>query len=209
MDVSLPGKGDKLFLPEEDYFEGAWIGNPGNKFFLYSEGYKKAAKVLFGFCEGNAFFNNTVVYPIIFLYRHFIELRLKELIVLGYQYLDIHEDFPNDHSLERLWNKYRSDIVGAVDNWDKDDLDNVERLLREFNQIDPKSFSFRYPVDTSPERNPSLSLETVDLKNFSEVMEKLIYFLDCQVLSLSSYLDLKNEMIADMMNDMYQDYYHE
>lgn len=204
MEVSLPDKNDRLFQPEENFFKGAWISNPHDKFVMYSEGYKKAAEVLYSFCKGNSFFNNTVVYPIVFLYRHFLELRLKELIVMGYSYLDMVKDFPNNHNLLNLWNLYRNEILVNVEDFDKDALNNVERLIKEFNQIDGNSFSFRYPVDTSKERKPSLSIDTIDLENFSKVMEKLIYFFDWQKDIFYHYIDLKNEMMADL----YRDYYH-
>lgn len=201
--LELPKKNDKLFNPAVNNWEGAWIGNPSNKFGLYSEGYKKAAQTLYTFYKGNGFFRNTLVYPIVFLYRHFLELRLKELIVWGNDYLENGKDFPDHHDLLILWSQYRMEILVKVDEIEAKVLDNVENLVKEFNSIDQTSFSFRYPVGKMPERKPSLKIETIDLANFTDVMETLINFFDWQKDMLMHYKDLQREMMSDLYGHYY------
>jgi hypothetical protein len=199
----LPNSTDKIFKEETNSKHGAWLQNPANKFFLYSEGYKEAGNRLYDFCIEKPFYWNTVIYPLVFNYRQFIELRLKELIIMGYKYLDQNKDFADEHSLTSLWNTYRNEILLELEEIEKETLDSVEKIINEFNSEDPKSMSFRYPVRRAPDRKPSINRETIDIKNFKVVIEKVIYFFDWQWDMVSHLLDLKDEMIADMYKDYY------
>ena len=204
MKENLPNKADSIFREEKSPDYGAWLKNPANKFFLYSEGYKEAGKKLWEFCIENRFYSNILIYPLVFNYRQFLELRLKELIIMGYKYLDSDKDFADEHSLIKLWNTYRYEILPNIETIEKDILDNVERIISQFNTEDPLSMSFRYPVTRGPNRKESLNRDTIDLNNFKNVIDKLIYFFDWQWDMISHYEDLKSEMIADM----YRDYWH-
>jgi len=198
MKVNLPNSKDVLFKEEEHPNYGAWLKKPSNKFFLYSEGYKEAGNKLWDICTEERFYANTLIYPMVFNYRQFLELRLKELIIMGYNYLDKEQDFSDEHSLLKLWNTYRNEIISEIEKIDDQLLNNVERLISQFNSEDPKSMSFRYPVTKAPNRQESLSRKTIDLYNFKNVIDKLIYFFQWQWDMISHYEDFKSEMIADM-----------
>ncbi len=202
MKKHLPNQHDALFKNESSLEYGVWLQSPANKFFLYSEGYKEAGNKLYEYCVENAFYGNLMIYPLIFTYRHFVEIRLKELIIMGYRYLDEAKDFHDEHSLMKLWNVYRKEIIEKItDDIPKEDLDNVQRIIAQFADEDPDSMSFRYPVSKAPNRTPLLKRETIDLENFKKVMDKLIFFFDWQWDMLSNMLDIKAEMIADMYSE--------
>src|SRR5690606_32555072 len=176
MEDFLPKSTDVIFKDEVSQDYGAWLKNPANKFFLYSEGYKKAGEMLWTFCNENKFYSNTLIYPLVFTYRQFLELRLKELIIMGYRYLNAEKDFADEHSLMKLWLTYRNEILISIENIDRKILDNVENIISQFNTEDPKSMCFRYPVTRAPNRKESINRETIDLLNFKEVIDRLIYF---------------------------------
>lgn len=205
MDEDLPSKKDKLFKDEDDFGTGAWLKNPADKFFLYSEGYKEAGNRIYEFCIGNPFYNNTLIYPFIFNYRQFIELRIKELLIMGYKYLgDSISDFPDEHSLIKLWGIYRNELLPNITTTiEVEILDNVEKLIIEFHNEDPKSMYFRYPVTRAPKRMPSLTRTTIDMANFKIVIDKLIYFFDWQWDMISQYEDYKQEILADLYRGYY------
>jgi len=144
--MEFPKKGDVLFKPETSTDTGAWLATPANKFFLYSEGYKNAGDALYEHCINNPFYNNTVVYPLVFTYRQFIELKLKELILMGNKLNDIDEDFPDEHNILNLWKKFRHDIYPKCTGEDKELFDNAEKIIEQFTTEDSKSMNFRYPV---------------------------------------------------------------
>ena len=199
----FPTNTDVLFKEEVDTIHGAWIQNPTDKFFLYSEGYKQGAEALYDKYVNDPFYGQWLVYPLIFNYRQYIELRLKELITMGYKYLGVEGDFKDIHSLKPLWDTYRNDILPGIHEVEDDILNNVERIIYEFHDVDPGSFSFRYPVTKGPYRKPTLSMRTIDLKNFKVTLDKLSLFFEYQWDTISNYQDLKNDYISDMMSQMY------
>ena len=68
----------------------------------YTMGYKEAGDLLLQNTSGGGR-QHVLVFPIIFMYRHYIELQLKEIILNNWAYLDISEDFPTYHNIEKLW----------------------------------------------------------------------------------------------------------
>jgi hypothetical protein len=207
----LPSSTDKLFQEESDTSNGAWMKNPANKFFLYSEGYLIAANMIYESIKDSSYRQNTLVYPMIFNYRQFIELRLKELTIMGNKYLDRDKDFEETHKLKRLWDNYRNEIITGITEIEQATLDNVERLIEEFEAEDPQSMNYRYPVQKlkngEGSRQESLSRDTLDLKNFKATIDKLIYFFEWQWDLITHTQDMKNDQLADMLNDMRESYH--
>lgn len=124
----------------------------------YTMGYKEAGDLLLQ----NALENgrqHVLVFPIIFLYRHYIELMLKEIIMNNRAFLGISEDFPSYHNIDRLWEICRENFQKVdeaidpqftkIEEYQKivEAYDALEIDLRKFTQLDPTSESFRYPVD--------------------------------------------------------------
>lgn len=178
-----------------------------SKFFLFSDSYKTAAIKLFEQLDGSAYYANTLVYPLTFLCRHFIELRLKELIS-GINYSTKQEySFPDGHNLEVLWNTYNSVIANAGESFvpEKSVLRNMQRLIKEFNVMDPNSMCFRYPVDKGKERSPSLSVTNIDLDTFRQTMGKIFNFFDTQSDAVFHLIDLAEEFYAEMRNQYHQE----
>lgn len=201
--LQMPCLDDKLFQDfNKDYRYNVILNSGIDKFFLFSEGYKIAAERLFEQFDGSGWDANTLVYPLIFLNRQFLELRLKELIS-GLNFTLSHEyKFPNGHCLKTLWNTFKSLMVKLKESPIKQiDFDNTERLIKEFVSIDPQSFSFRYPVDTTEERNPSLKIKNMDLLNFMTTMKKLYNFFEIQSDVVYYYIDLTEEFINIMRSE--------
>lgn len=209
-DFPFPGSEDKLFVDfNSDYRKNAIIKSGIDKLWLFSEAYKTAALKLYEQIDGSPIYANMFVYPLVFLNRQFIELRLKEFIAgLNYTFVQKYE-FPNGHGLRHLWDIYRSLIIkiGEHSAPDSDVLDNTEKLIYEFDSVDPGSFSFRYPVDTKAERNPSLAgKNSMDLVNFMDIMRKLYNFFDSQSEVVAVLIDYTDDMIKEYESEMYSYY---
>jgi hypothetical protein len=127
-----------------------------NLWHFYVSGYFNAARALL---EGppDKFFLTFAIYPVLFLYRHFIELELKSLMMRTSEILSIpHPEFGADHDLLSLWNKLTHMLPTghlALQN-----EEHVERILGQFCAIDPKSMDTRYglrrDLKTNAVRNP-------------------------------------------------------
>lgn len=178
-----PQKTDKLFIDETDLSKGAWIKNPAGGFFLYSEGYKNAGKLLLDKCleqGSDNYTRNSLVYPMIFNYRQYIELTLKSLIIEIKKHTD-GGTFQDGHILSTHWNEYKSLLKKIKCPFYEDIMTNVGELIKEFEGIDRISMCFRYPVTKAPDREDSLKMSTIDLDNFKTVMEKLVAFFEAQI----------------------------
>lgn len=204
----FPESTDKLFNEfNVDYRHNAIISAGISKFFLFSDSYKSAAIKLFEQLDGSAYQANTLVYPIVFLCRHFIELRLKELISgINYSITEKYS-FPDGHNLENLWDTYNSIIRKAGESFVPENsiLANTEKLIQEFNLVDPNSMCFRYPVDKTSDRNPSLSITNLDLENFRQTMQKLFNFFDTQTNVVFHLINLADEFYSIMRQEYHQE----
>ncbi len=109
-------KEDKLFQTGND---GNWWHNAHLDFYhinwnLYALGYKDAADILVQFVLKAPGQQDMLVYPIVFLYRQYIELRLKEIIKKGEALLSTFNDIPFGHNIYDLWNKCKKIRTYAI-----------------------------------------------------------------------------------------------
>lgn len=88
---------------------------------------------------------------VIFLFRHYLELMLKEIILSGRRLISQNEvatrDVPkvaNIHDLSKLWEWVLLDAKPKLDVWDNYDTASLEKCIAEFDQADKKGFAFRY-----------------------------------------------------------------
>ena len=108
-ELIFPQKGDQLFKPYNTVFtQNALISTGEKAFILYSKGYKNAAIKVWESFDGSAGQASTLVYPLIFLNRHFLELRLKELVGIVNTILNGKFSFPKGHDLGTVWDVYRN-----------------------------------------------------------------------------------------------------
>ena len=83
-----------------------------------------------------------------FLYRHYLEIRLKQIIFVGKKLLEAaRPQGIETHDLTRLWPIARKLAEEAWPDGGKEVLNGAERLIMEYHQLDSKSMSFRYPED--------------------------------------------------------------
>ena len=202
---SFPEEGDKLFIPIPH--EGKWMPSGINDIFKLSEGYRLSADSLYQEIKKSEWINKQYLScAMIFSFRQFIEIRLKELIYLGKRELFDEPKFKTTHSLEDLFQTYVKEVLIKVDpTYDKKMMSVVNKLIHEFNYIDPKSMSFRYPVDK--DLNPIHNMQNFNIDNFKDVMDKLANFFDCQLDTIQMLEDYNSEMAAEYASYMYDSYY--
>jgi hypothetical protein len=110
--------------------------------------------------------------PIGFLYRHYLELRLKTIIGQGKKLLNRCPGFPEDHYLDLLWKTARKIIEEIYSEDPKETLEAVDESMVEFCNLDRHSFAFRYPFDRSGKR-PLAKLKLLNVRQLGEVMERI------------------------------------
>ena len=204
-------KGDKLFS-SGDYFSEAVIHHDEcmNKWDFYAQGYKIVADMIIeGLEDSPVTVNDKVVYPVCFLYRHYVELKLKEIIFYGSRLLDepLHITGKKaTHRLDNLWDNHVTPLLQKIfKDGPQEDLSVVreyliqyikiqgDNIFEEEANIDPTSFSFRYPTDK--EGNPNLEgISRINLANLKTSISNLSGFLEACTTAISVYLDEKAEL---------------
>src|SRR5712691_2566119 len=105
--LPYPQKGDNLFVAGEDWYHNACLSFMSDSFGLYIMGYKEAGDRLVLSAMEDRSHLDFLVYPIVFLYRQYLELSLKYLVREGNRLLDFESGsktgFPGSHRFETLW----------------------------------------------------------------------------------------------------------
>ena len=124
------------------------------------------------------------VFPIVFLYRHYIELELKSVVAIG-RVAERGENATakvlsilNTHDLKKLLQQCREicQWLGLLSGQFAEAFTNFSALIAEFSEHDPNSFSFRYPIDKK--LNPTLTrLGDIDLNHVEVMMKRSAAFL--------------------------------
>jgi hypothetical protein len=145
---------------------------------------KKAADRLIAAVStrGEAAPDATRLYPILFLYRHFLELELKSIVVLGYianETPDLNKKLQrllSTHSLTGLSAECRPLLATESKTPSFGvQLDRLDHCIREFTAHDPNSYAFRYPVDKSLNSYNQMPF-AVDLVNLRDVIDRMAKF---------------------------------
>lgn len=207
--IPWPKPEDQLIAADEpDHWNNAWISaNRGNRWSLYAIGYKQAADLVVDkFMEDNGV-QDYLVYPAMFLYRQYLELEIKDLILSARNLLDEPElDNLISHDISAYW-KICCELLERVSPGDSvEELKHIARIVDEFSHYDPSSFAFRYPV-TKPdrktkERKPTLEgLETINLRNVKNVIANVAALLGAAGDQIYEYMGHKADMYSDYGSD--------
>jgi hypothetical protein len=135
---------------------------------FYADGYKLCADVAIGHVRDTGEDKNLLVFPIVFNYRQYLELSIKDLILQAQANDDTAKmELTATHDLMRLWMQLRPHIRRF--GWDDETLEGAEHLLREFARVDSTSYVFRYPASAdywTPSDKPRV--KQVDLGRLQE-----------------------------------------
>jgi hypothetical protein len=213
--IPFPEEGERLFTSEKYSHYNAQIGydrHNDDALFRYVSGYKEAGDRLVRSLMEDSRHLDLVVYPTVFLYRQYLELRLKQLIREGSYLLEKPFALRKQHRLDTLWYECKSLLKQIEPKVTDQEIAGLEACIIEFHTIDPFSMAFRYHVDTKD--NPSLpsDLRYINIPNLAKVMAKINSFLDAVYMTISVALDRKQEM-EEALKDYYpseedwRDYY--
>ncbi|GJL63837.1 MAG: hypothetical protein NPIRA04_24910 [Nitrospirales bacterium] len=117
---------------------------------LYAQGYKAAGDyVVESITEFSQPVAHSLVYPVLFLYRHYLELELKSMIENGKQFSNsnIERNLDKEHRLKKLWEWCREILenIRPVDDKPPFNMKLIEDGINQFVKLDPNSQNTRYP----------------------------------------------------------------
>lgn len=172
-------------IDDTSNFVISFTNDPKRDFAAFAEGYTWAANLLAASLLDSPRFPHYEAYPVVFLYRHALELSLKHIIYGGVKLAafrrmdEINEQLKNNHDLVSL-----SQTAGKVLSllFPNDEMlgrlkTTVAALCKDWDEIDPGSYAYRYPIDTKG-RPSTKDHQVVNLRALSNRMSQVLEDLD-------------------------------
>ena len=169
-----------------DNFNNYSNGNDANNLYgLYAKAYFRAASILADELLFNGF-REYEAYPVVFLYRHCLELYLKNILFKSDMLSTLKgvQDMPtakqrNGHDIVAL-SKDAAAILHKLFPEDESLEEATQEILRitsEFEQMAPRADWYRYPATVQPKGKAAPAKQSVNLASFhgnpKKLMEKL------------------------------------
>jgi hypothetical protein len=179
-----------FFRPEGDLIDNVhldWLGNYTPS--AMAEAFKDAADRVVISIRADVRHPDAFVYPVAYLYRHYLELQLKNVIhqaanLLGKR-LGKRELF--GHDLQRLWRRARSLILEVWPGGEATHLAPIDQAVQEFAELDFDGQCFRYFENRDNQRNLQNSPRILSLDNLMDRMDEAFEILSGCELGIGHY----------------------
>lgn len=166
----------------------------------YKEGYRRAAIGLLRQVVEDHLSPDLAVFPLAFLWRHHIELALKDIIIDGRELAEESFPHPAGHGLVKLWSLTRP-YVEACGDPNAPELANVEASIHEFEKIDPQADGFRYPRGRDGvQQNLTGAPKEVNLELLHDAMLAVSNFLDAVQMEQATRLDSRSDALIAQLD---------
>ena len=180
-------------LPKSGFWEyNAWLDHI-NRDYGYIEGYRRSADILVNYIQDKTVDQDILIYPIVFLYRHHIELRLKELLKKGRGLLG--KDYKKDitHDVDLLWRECKK-ISKEIEPESEKNFQSIEKVIKDLHKIDKDSYNFRYSTDKEGNRSIDSKLKIINIKEFYSSINEAVCLLEGASCQISYLQDCKSEI---------------
>jgi hypothetical protein len=198
IELPPPGQGEAFFRGGEDWWHDALISEYPIHWSIYSAGYKMAADRLVNSLSEDRYEIDFLIFPILYLYRHYLELALKGIIRDGESLLDSQRKPPEGHVLDKLWVRAEQVLreCSKIETVENPDLSIIDNCIRQFATVDPSGESFRYARrrDESPVEH---AVSRVNVRVLKEEMDNASREIEMWWNGLSAYLGLQNEAAGE------------
>lgn len=181
-----------LFTEDADWWHNAVLQRAGASWAVYADGYRLAADAAIEAAQLDRSTLDFLIYPILFLYRQYLEISLKEILLYAEELRDGDLDVPRTHNLDSLWKRCQSAVKAVDDGAFVDEIDVIDDTVEQFSMLDPTSSTFRYPVDT--EGYPVKYLvDRVNIRSLRQEMDNAALAIFMISGGLSALVDQKRE----------------
>lgn len=192
----LPSADDVLFQAADDWWNNACLHFGPDGWLTYALGYREGADRLVAQLVDERRHQDLLVYPIVSLYRQYLELAIKGLIRQAQVLIGELVEIPQHHRIDHLWAQCSSLLQRLSPGDSIDEQEQISRLIGEFCAADPWATAFRYPVDKKG--NTSLSeLRHINVRNVRDVIGKIAVILDGASAQLDHYASCMDDSASD------------
>lgn len=198
--IGLPTRrpSDEFFCGGEDWWHDALVSPPAINWTIYTSAYRMAADRLIDSLADDHSEIDFLIYPILYLYRHYLELSLKGLIRDGVSLLDWGRKPPEGHGLNNLWIQAKGVINAAarLDGQKEPNLSIIDNCIKRFAEADPTGEFFRYPRhrDDKPIEH---KVSRINVRLLRKEMDNTVQEIEMWANGISAYLDLKSEAAGE------------
>jgi len=161
---------------------------------LYAQGFLTAAEAACEHLLKNRQYTDFVVYPVLFLYRHYLEISLKALADDSLELLRREPQGKLIHGLRDLWEiakKHLTEVLSDPEGMAMH-LEVIEGAVAQFQALDPSGQGSRYPWGTKGER-VLFAPERISVQNLRNEMANVAQAIDQLGYILGARLDEKNQ----------------
>jgi hypothetical protein len=170
-DFRWPRKGDRLIRRSENWEAAAEFSENANSRHVHIwTGFTSAGAALIAQCEREPLDRHFLIYPILFNYRHGLELAMKWTLRTHGTPSSLPDDL--GHDLLKLWRLCRALIETVVSKDDAKTIPIVEKIVEEFHRLDKSGTAFRYSTDKNGDAI-KLPAHLIDLQNLRDVMKAI------------------------------------
>lgn len=169
--------GQQLFIQGDDWQNNAMLGWTNFPADLYAYGYKEAADGLLQAIADRKVSLDSGIYPLVFLYRHSMELQLKLILPLARRLSGEKQVNEHKHELMPMWQALRRLLTEIDPETDDEELQAMESFIQQLHEVDPASFAFRY--STGKKGEVSLpGLQHINIRHLSEILDSVFMMLN-------------------------------
>jgi len=169
----------KYFKSDQDWQYNSRLSKVDNKWLFYGEGYRQASELIEKqILEVDRSNQDFLIYPYCYLIRHYIEIRLKEIIDEGNKVNGNPIDpAKGGHDLSILWAKSQETLKNVWQDQYSEAPKDVADFINELHSIDVKSDNFRYPIDKNGQETLD-RINEINFKKLAEAFQNVKYYLD-------------------------------
>jgi hypothetical protein len=162
------------------------VGHP-QSWINFADSFYQASLILVKGREGHVFYEDIEGVAAIFLFRHYLELALKRIIVRGrcLTRCDVNaawedvKQVSNIHNLQTLWNQVLGDAMPKINkqDWENYDIQFVEKCIEEFHRNDERGFAFRYPRQGAERYRYDFGWFCIAMERVQQILENITTYL--------------------------------
>jgi hypothetical protein len=158
----------------------------GHEFLLYAGGYKRAGDTVVQNLRRSD--KQVLVFPVGYLYHHYLELMIKGLTRLANAILSGKVIYSGGHDIAKLWEGCRPLLERVMPRYSKAGFNDVGKCIEAFASFDFEGLFFRYPEDTECRPWPQ-PMEGVNLQKIRDAVSDAAERFESYYLEMNSMLE--------------------